>query len=89
MPLLAAGSYHRAVAADELLDRIAVDPAIAFGKPTMRGTRIGVGLVLGLMAGGMTIAELLAEYPTLTEQDVRACLAFGARASSGHYVDMA
>jgi uncharacterized protein (DUF433 family) len=81
--------YDGGVAADELLDRIVIDPAIAFGKPTVRGTRIWVGLVLGLLADGMTAAELLAEYPSLTEEDVRACLAYGARASSGRYVEVA
>ena len=48
-----------------------------------------VGLVLGLLADGMTIEELLAEYPSLSDDDIRACLAYGARLSVGHYVDVA
>jgi uncharacterized protein (DUF433 family) len=74
---------------EELLDRIVVDPNVCFGKPTVRGTRIWVGLVLDLLADGMTIDEILDEYPSLTDDDIRACLAFGARMSAGRYVDVA
>ena len=61
-----------------LLERIAVDPAIRFGKPCVRGTRISVGDVLGYLAGGMSEAQILAEFPQLTRDDVRACLAYAA-----------
>lgn len=61
-----------------LLERIAVDPAIRFGKPCVRGTRISVGDVLGYLAGGMSEAEILADFPQLTRDDVRACLAYAA-----------
>lgn len=61
-----------------LLDRIAVDPAIRFGKPCVRGTRISVGDVLGYLAGGMSEAQILADFPQLTSGDVRACLAYAA-----------
>jgi len=61
-----------------LLDRIAVDPAIRFGKPCVRGTRISVGDVLGYLAGGMSEAQILADFPQLTRDDVRACLAYAA-----------
>ena len=61
-----------------LLDRIAVDPAIRFGKPCIRGTRISVGDVLGYLAGGMSAAQILADFPQLTSDDVRACLAYAA-----------
>jgi uncharacterized protein (DUF433 family) len=74
---------------EEMLDRITVDPQICFGKPTVRGTRIWVGLVLGMLAGGMTIEELLDDYPDLAEEDIRACLAFGAELASGRFVDVA
>jgi uncharacterized protein (DUF433 family) len=46
-------------------------------------------LILGKLADGMSVDDLLKEYPSLSEGDVRACLAFGARASNGHFVDMA
>ena len=61
-----------------LLNRIAVDPAIRFGKPCVRGTRISVGDVLGYLAGGMSEAQILADFPQLTSDDVRACLAYAA-----------
>ena len=61
-----------------LLDRIAVDPAIRFGKPCIRGTRISVGDVLGYLAGGMSQAQIPADFPQLTNDDVRACLAYAA-----------
>jgi uncharacterized protein (DUF433 family) len=77
------------VANEDLLERISVDPEVSFGKPRVRGTRIWVGLVLGLLADGMSHAEILAEYPQLSEEDLRACLAYGARATTGHFVDVA
>ena len=61
-----------------LLDRIAVDPAIRFGKPCVRGTRISVGDILGYLAGGMSEAQVLVDFPQLTCDDVRACLAYAA-----------
>lgn len=82
-------AYSDATKPEELLDRIVVDPNVCFGKPTVRGTRIWVGLVLDLLADGMTIDEILDEYPSLTDDDIRACLAFGARMSTGRYVDVA
>jgi uncharacterized protein (DUF433 family) len=61
-----------------LLDRISIDPAVRFGKPCVRGTRLTVGDVLGYLAGGMSEAEVLADFPQLTREDVRACYAFAA-----------
>jgi len=61
-----------------LLDRIGIDPEIRFGKPCVRGTRITVGDVLGYLAGGMSEDRLLSEFPQLTRDDVRACLAYAA-----------
>ena len=60
------------------LERIVLDPRIRFGKPTVRGTRITVGDVLGWLAGGMAEDSLLAEFPQLRRDDIRACLAFAA-----------
>ena len=54
------------------------DPRVCFGKPTVRGTRIWVSLILDLLAGGMTMGELLEEYPQLTTEDIRAAIAYGA-----------
>jgi uncharacterized protein (DUF433 family) len=61
-----------------VLERITIDPNVRFGKPCVRGTRITVGDVLGYLAGGMTEAELLTDFPQLTRDDIRACLAYAA-----------
>ena len=58
--------------------RIALDPEVRFGKPCIRGTRIAVGDVLSYLASGMTEAEVLTDFPQLTRDDIRACLAFAA-----------
>lgn len=62
----------------DLLHRISADPAVRFGKPCVRGTRITVGDVLGLLASGLTEAGLFEEFPQLTHDDVLACFAFAA-----------
>jgi uncharacterized protein (DUF433 family) len=59
-------------------DRIVLDPEIRFGKPTVRGTRITVGDVLSYLAGGMTEDQILVDFPSLSREDIRACLAFAA-----------
>ena len=61
-----------------LLRRISIDPNVSFGKPCIRGTRIWVSLLLDFLSNGMSIEEVLAEYPQLTEEDVRAAIAYGA-----------
>ena len=60
------------------LDRLAVDPEVRFGKPCVRGTRITVGDVLGYLAGGMSEDDILRDFPQLTRDDIRACLAYAA-----------
>ncbi len=60
------------------MDRISIDPNVRFGKPSVRGTRITVGDILGYLAGGMTEADLLADFPQLTQDDIRACLTYAA-----------
>lgn len=57
---------------------ITVDPQIRNGKPCIRGMRISVGDILEYLAGGMSHKEILEEFPYLTEEDIRACLAFAA-----------
>jgi len=59
-------------------ERIVIDPEIRFGKPTVRGTRITVGDVLSYLAGGMNEDEILADFPSLSREDIRACLAYAA-----------
>ena len=57
---------------------ITIEPDKRSGKPCIRGTRMTVTDVLEYLAGGMAHQELLAEFPDLTEEDIRACLAFAA-----------
>lgn len=71
-----------------LLERISVDPAVCFGKPCIRGTRIWVSLLLDLLANGMSVEEILAEYPALTGDDIRAALAYGAEMARERYVNL-
>lgn len=61
-----------------LLQRISVDPNVCFGKPCIRGTRIWVSLILDFLADGESEAALLAAYPQLVHDDVRAALAYAA-----------
>ena len=58
--------------------RISIDPAVMMGKPCVRGTRITVELLLRKLGSGRSFTELLEAYPQLTEDDVRAALAFAA-----------
>ena len=60
----------------QLLERIAIDPKIMFGKPVIRGSRLTVQFILGLLAHGMSIEEVLDEYRGLKRDDVLACLLF-------------
>ncbi|MEB3305578.1 MAG: DUF433 domain-containing protein [Cyanobacteriota bacterium] len=62
----------------EFLARITLDPAVRFGKPCVRGTRLTVGDVLGTLASDCSEAELLEDFPQLCHEDVLACLAFAA-----------
>jgi len=59
-------------------ERIVVDPRIMMGKPVIAGTRITVEHILRELGGGMSVEELLAAYPQLTEEDVRAAQAYAA-----------
>lgn len=59
-------------------DHIVSDPAICHGKPTFRGTRVMVSVVLDCLASGMDKDEIVAEYPAITEELIRASLAFSS-----------
>lgn len=63
----------------DLLERITINPAVRSGKPVVRGTRITVTDVLEYLAGGMSADEILADFPDLTAEDIRAVLAFAAQ----------
>ncbi|MDR2921938.1 MAG: DUF433 domain-containing protein [Treponema sp.] len=63
----------------ELSDYIVIDQGIRFGKPCIKGTRITVGDILQWLSEGITIAEILDDYPLLQEIHIKAVLAFAAR----------
>lgn len=62
-----------------LINRITINSDICGGKPTIRGTRYSVDLILDLLASGMTEAEIIDDYPALESDDIKACLAFASR----------
>jgi len=70
------------------MERITIDPEGAHGRPVIRGTRMRVADVLALLAAGADEAEVLEDYPYLTAEDLRACLAYAA-AQSNHTVVIA
>ncbi|MBM4360996.1 MAG: DUF433 domain-containing protein [Deltaproteobacteria bacterium] len=65
-----------------LQDRILRDPQICGGQPVLRGTRVTVRAVLGYLAHGEPVSTVLREFPSLTEEDVRAVIAFAAASAS-------
>lgn len=71
-----------------LLERISIDPNVCFGKPCIRGTRIWVSLILDFLANGTATEEILAEYPQLAAEDIRAAIAYGAEMTRERYVEI-
>jgi uncharacterized protein (DUF433 family) len=61
-----------------LLDRISINPKICHGQPCVKGTRIMVWLIVQYLANGDGVEDILAAYPSLTREDVQACLAYAA-----------
>jgi uncharacterized protein (DUF433 family) len=68
---------------DELLERITIDPRIFGGKPIIRGMRMAVEHVLGMLAAGDAPEKVLQEYAFLEPADIQACLAYAHRSLSG------
>ncbi len=73
----------------ELLSRISVNPNICFGKPCIKGHRVWVSLILDFLASGETIPAILENYPGLVEDDIYACIAYGAEMSRERFIDIA
>lgn len=63
-------------------NRIEINPSVMLGKPVIRNTRIPVEMIVRKLSEGATLADLLDAYPRLTEDDIRACLAYAADAIS-------
>ena len=71
----------------KLLSRITVDPAIFGGKPIIRGHRLAVEHVLGMLAAGSTSQDLLAGYDWLEPEDIQACLVYARRAAANERIE--
>jgi uncharacterized protein (DUF433 family) len=69
--------------------RITMNPEVMGGKPCIRGMRVTVGMIVEALAAGRTVAELLADFPYLEEEDIREALAFAARLAQGHEIRLA
>jgi uncharacterized protein (DUF433 family) len=67
---------------EDLLTHISINQAIRFGKPCIKGTRIAVADILQWLASGMSIPEILEDFPSLKEEHIRAALAFAAHRES-------
>lgn len=59
---------------EDLLKRITMNPKLSFGKPTIRNKRYPVEIMLDLLAAGMTVEEILEDYPDLEKEDFQACI---------------
>jgi len=68
-----------------MTDRITIDPQICNGRPVVKGTRITVQTILEFLAAGDSVDGVLEEYPSLTKDDVSACLAWVSRLMSNHF----
>lgn len=66
-------------------ERIVINPEICGGRPVVRGTRITVQTVLEFLAAGDSPEDVLAEYPTLTREDIQACLDYASRLMGNRY----
>ncbi len=73
----------------ELLNRITINPAMAFGKPTIRGLRYSVEWLLETLSSGMSTDEILADYEDLERADIQAVLLFAARLSQVKRISIA
>ena len=71
------------------LRRITVDPAIMGGKPCVRGMRVTVGMIVESIAAGRSIADLLADFPYLEEEDIREAMSYSASLAQGRDVRLA
>ncbi len=63
----------------EILNRVVIDPEILFGKPIIKGTRIPVYLIIELLANGLTEDEILKQYSTLKEEDIKSALLYASK----------
>jgi len=72
----------------KLLDRITFNPRIFGGKPIIRGMRIAVEHILGMLAAGSTIDEILEGYPFLEKEDIQACLIYAYKMVANERIEL-
>ncbi|MBM3145986.1 MAG: DUF433 domain-containing protein [Chloroflexi bacterium] len=63
----------------QMLERITTNPKVMVGKPVIKGTRLTVEYILGLLAHGATVDEITEEYQGITAEDIQACLLFATK----------
>jgi uncharacterized protein (DUF433 family) len=81
-------AWHTFDMTNALLERIVVDPAICFGRSTIRGHRLWVSLILGYLAEGWTVEAVVEEFTDLEVDDVLACIAYGAQLADVRFADL-
>lgn len=69
-----------------IIDRITIDDALCNGKPVIRGKRITVQTILEFLSAGERVEDILRQYPSLEEEDIRACLQFAAELLKRNYI---
>lgn len=72
---------------DRLLNRISFNPRIFSGKPIIRGLRISVEMILDLLSQGVSMKEILEDYPDLELEDLRACLAYAKKVVANEEIE--
>ncbi len=70
----------------EIAERITIDPNVCNGKPTIRHKRITVQTILEFLSNGDSVEDILEQYPTLTEEDIYACLKFAKNLVENEYI---
>jgi len=78
-------TYSRESPFKRMENRITIDPGTCNGRPIVRGTRITVQTVLEFLAAGDSVDDVLEEYPSLTREDVQACLLWASRLMGNHF----
>jgi uncharacterized protein (DUF433 family) len=71
-----------------LSERISLDPLVCHGKPVVSGTRILVANVIGAIAAGQSVSDILEDYPSLKEPDIGACLEFAAQVAAMENIEI-
>jgi uncharacterized protein (DUF433 family) len=70
---------------DEMNERIVIEPGVCNGRPIVRGTRITAQTILEFLGAGDSIEDVLEEYPSLSREDVLACLSYSSRLMGNHF----